>query len=79
MVQILLSITSVAVQILLRPEIYQGVEIWFEGTGAVSRYKAKSKPENCQGLLKFYCEQMRVSGCKNHYKFVLSAGTKQKT
>jgi hypothetical protein len=27
----------------------------------------------------FYCVQMRVSGCKNHYKFVLSAGAKAKS
>ena len=37
-----------------------------------------SKPENCQGILNFYCVQMRVSGCKNHNKFVLGAGAKQK-
>ena len=37
-----------------------------------------SKPENCQGILQFNWEQMRVSGCKNHYEFVLGAGAKQK-
>jgi len=26
----------------------------------------------------FNCEQMRVSGCKNHYEFVLGAVTKKK-
>jgi hypothetical protein len=39
-VQSFVSITSVVVQIILGPEIYHGVEIRFEGTGAVSRYKA---------------------------------------
>ena len=28
---------------------------------------------------KFYCVQMRVSGCNSHYKFVLSAGAKAKS
>ena len=27
----------------------------------------------------FNCVQMRVSGCKNHYEFVLGAGAKAKT
>ncbi len=38
-----------------------------------------SKPENCQGIKEFNCEQMRVSGCIRHYKFILSAGAKAKT
>jgi hypothetical protein len=38
-----------------------------------------SKPKNCQGLLDFNCVQMRVSGCKYHYKTVLGAGAKAKT
>jgi hypothetical protein len=38
-----------------------------------------SKPEICQGILNLNCEQMRVSGCRNHYKFVLSAGAKAKS
>jgi hypothetical protein len=38
-----------------------------------------SKQEICQGLLSLNWEQMRVSGCKNHYKFVLGAGAKAKT
>lgn len=48
------------------------------GTGAVLRYKAKSKPENCRGIREFNWGQMRVSGCKNHYEFVLGIGIKQK-
>jgi len=45
----------------------------FAGTGAVSRYNV----ERGQKLVKvqdFDCGQMRVSGCNNHYKFVLGAG-----
>jgi hypothetical protein len=38
-----------------------------------------SEPEICQGILDFNCGQMRESGCRNHYKFVLGAGAKAKT
>ena len=38
-----------------------------------------SEPENSQGILDFNCVQMRESGCRNHYKFVLGAGAKAKT
>ena len=38
-----------------------------------------SKAENCQGVDDFNCEQMRVSGCKNHYETVLGAGAKAKS
>jgi hypothetical protein len=38
-----------------------------------------SKQEICQGILEFNCEQMRESGCRNHYKFVLCAEVKAKT
>ena len=38
-----------------------------------------SKQEICQGILDFNCVQMRVSGCQNHYKFVLGAGAKAKS
>jgi len=37
-----------------------------------------SEPENCQGITDYNCMQMRVSGCKNHYTFILGAGAKQK-
>ena len=30
-------------------------------------------------MLELNCVQMRVSGCKNHYEFVLSAGAKAKS
>ena len=48
------------------------------GTGAVSRYKLSrsQKPVTVQD---FNWGQMRVSGCNNHYKFVLSAGVKAKS
>ena len=37
-----------------------------------------SEPEICHGAV-LNCVQMRVSGCKSHYKFVLSAGVKAKS
>jgi fluoride ion exporter CrcB/FEX len=48
------------------------------GTGAVSRYKLSrsQKPVTVQD---FNWGQMRVSGCNNHYQFVLGAGAKAKT
>src|SRR4030042_6337244 len=62
--------------------------ILFAGTGAVSRYKL-SRSQKIIKVQDFNCGQMRalpteaerrcVSGCKNHYKFVLSAGAKAKT
>jgi hypothetical protein len=45
------------------------------GTGAVSRYNL-SWSQKSVTLQNLNCGQMSVSGCKNHYKFVLSAGTK---
>jgi len=47
------------------------------GTGAVSWYNV----ERSQKFIKVQdlnCVLMRESGCNSHYKFVLSAGTKQK-
>jgi len=46
-----------------------------EGTGAVSRYNL-SRSQKLVKVQDLDCVQMRVSGCKNHYKFVLSAGAK---
>jgi len=46
-----------------------------EGTGAVSRYKL-SRSQKFIMVQDLYCEQMRVSGCMNHYGFVSSAGAK---
>jgi hypothetical protein len=48
------------------------------GTGAVSRYKLP-RSHNFVKVQDFNCGQMSVSGCKNHYKFVLGAGAKAKT
>ena len=48
------------------------------GTSAVSRYKL-SRRQKFITVQIFKCEQMSVSGCKNHYEFVLGAGVKAKT
>jgi len=48
------------------------------GTGAVSRYKL-SRSQKFITVQDFNCVQMRVSGCNNHYKFVLGAGAKAKS
>ena len=45
------------------------------GTGAVSRYKF-DRSQKTVTVQDFNLGQMRVSGCKNHYKFILSAGAK---
>ena len=52
--------------------------IFVGGTGAVSRYKL-SRSQKTVTVQDLNCGQMRVSGCKNHYKFVLGAGAKAKT
>ena len=52
--------------------------IFVRGTGAVSRYKL-SRSQKFVTVQDFNCVQMRVSGCKYHYKFVLGAGAKAKT
>jgi len=49
-----------------------------EGTGAVSRYNL-SRSQKFVTVQDLNCVQMRVSGCNNHYKFVLSAGVKAKS
>ena len=48
------------------------------GTGAVSWYKL-SRSQKTVKVQDYNCWQMRVSGCNNHYKFVLSAGAKAKS
>jgi len=52
--------------------------IFVGGTGAVSRYKL-SRSQKVVTMQDLNCGQMRVSGCRNHYKFVLGAGAKAKT
>ena len=48
------------------------------GTGAVSRYKL-SRSQKSITVQDLNCGQMRVSGCNNHYQFVLNAGAKAKS
>jgi hypothetical protein len=52
--------------------------IFVGGTGAVSRYNL-SRSQKTVTVQNFNWGQMHVSGCNNHYKFVLSAGAKAKT
>jgi hypothetical protein len=52
--------------------------ILIAGTGAVSRYNL-SRSQKFVKVQEFNCVQMRVSGCHNHYKFVLRAGAKAKS
>jgi len=44
----------------------------------VSRYKL-SRSQKTVTMQDFNCGLMRVSGCKNHYKFVLGPGVKAKS
>jgi len=48
------------------------------GTGAVSRYRL-SRSQKFVMVQNYNCGQMRVSGCNDHYKFVLGAGAKAKS
>jgi len=57
---------------------FSPVTILVAGTGAVSRYKL-SRSQKIITVQDFNCGQMRVSGCKNHYKAVLSAGAEAKS
>ena len=52
--------------------------MFIRSTGAVSRYKL-SRSQKTVTVQDLNCGQMSVSGCKNHYKFVLGAGIKAKT
>jgi hypothetical protein len=47
-------------------------------TGAVSRYKL-FRSQKFVKVQDLNCVQMRVSGCNNHYKFVLGVGAKAKS
>ena len=77
-IQSFVSITRVAVQVVSEPRIYPRLKSWW-------RAHAQCRGTICLGARKlsrytgFNCVQMRVSGCKNHYKFVLSAGAKAKS
>jgi hypothetical protein len=48
------------------------------GTGAVSRYNL-SRSQKFVKVQDFNCVQMSVSGCNDHYEFVLGAGAKAKS
>jgi hypothetical protein len=78
MIQILLSITRVAVQVRSVPRIYPRVKKYVGSTGAVSRYKL-SRSQEFVKVQDLNCEQMSVSGCSGHYEFVLGAGAKAKS
>jgi len=52
--------------------------IFIGGTGAVSRYKL-TRSRKFITVQDFNCGLMRVSGCMNHYEFVLRAGAKAKS
>ena len=56
----------------------QGTQSFIAGTGAVSRYKL-SRRQKSVTVQDFNCGQMRESGFKGHYEFVLGAGAKAKT
>jgi hypothetical protein len=52
--------------------------MFVRGTGAVSRYNL-SRSQKSVTVQDFNCVLMRVTGCMNHYKFVLRAGAKAKS
>ena len=52
--------------------------IFVGGTGAVSRYKLSGSQKTVT-VQDFNYMQMRVSGCKNHYKSILRAGANAKS
>ncbi len=77
-VQCLLHAGAVQVQGLSEPRIYPRLQILLRALRSVA-VQIVSRPEISQVILDFNCEQMRVSGCRNHYKFVFGAGAKAKT
>ena len=78
MVQILLSTGACRGTSLIGAANLSPVTKLVAGTGAVSRYKL-SRSQKIVKVQDFNCVQMSVSGCNNHYKFVLSAGAKAKS
>ena len=77
-VQIILSITSVAVQVLSEPRIYPRLQSWRRAL-AQCRGTSYLGTRNLSKMQGFNCVQMSVSGCNNHYKFVLGAGAEAKS
>ena len=76
-VQILLALRVSRYKFYRSREVIPGYKFVWEYWRSVA-IQSVSKSKNCQGILELNCEQMRVSGCKNHYKIVLRAGAKQK-
>jgi hypothetical protein len=77
MVQVLSSITRVAVQVRSEPRVYPRLQIWWWTLA-----QCRAVPRRSQKIITvqdFNCEQMRVSGCNGHYEIVLGAGAKAKT
>jgi hypothetical protein len=72
------SYTSVAVQSRLRAGFLSPCRKPNLCTRAVSRHKF-DRSQKFITVQDFKCVQMRVSGCNNHYKFILSAGAKAKS
>ena len=68
-----LSITRVAVQRLIGAANLSSATKLVASTGAVLRYKL-SRSQEFITVQDLNCGQMCVSGCMNHYKFVLGAG-----
>jgi len=77
-VEILLRAGAIQVQVWSEPRVYPQLQSWLLALRSVG-VQFVSKQEICQGILDFKCVQMRVSGCRNNYKFVLCAGVKAKT
>jgi hypothetical protein len=82
-VQILMSITRVAVQGLSEPRTYHRLQNWLRALAQSCPGGAKRSRESRYNLSRSHktvtvqelnCVQMRVSGYMNHYKFVLDAG-----
>jgi hypothetical protein len=73
-----LRFTSVAVQGFSEPRVNHRLQGWWHALAQRSRYKL-SRSQKSVMVLDLNCLQMRVSGCKNHYKFVLDAGPKAKS
>jgi len=79
MIQILLSITRVAVQFWSELRIYPRLQSWWRALAPSTRGYKLSRSHKTVTVQGLNCGQMRVSGCKNHYEVVLGAGVKAKS
>lgn len=77
-VQGYLRFTSVAVQVFSEPVNYHGIGFLLRALAQRSRYNVY-RSQKFVKVQDFDCEQMSVSWCKGHYKFILSAGAKAKS